>query len=457
MSAPAYESYKDSGVEWLGHVPSHWEINRLKMSISTCKGGIWGDEANNGEDDIICIRVADFSRLDFRITLAAPTYRNIASKDRHGRILKRGDLLIEKSGGGEKQPVGAVALYDHDVPAVCSNFVARLELMPNMHPAYWTYVHAAAYDRALTARCLNQTSGIQNLDLTRYLDESAPFPPLSEQTAIAAFLDRETGKIDALIEAQTRLIELLKEKRQAVISHAVTKGLNPGAPMKDSGIEWLGQVPAHWEVAALKRFITILSGYAFPSAGFTTDESDVRLLRGANIGIGCIRWDDVVYWPEVQGLEEFSLAPGDIVLGMDRPWISGGLRISKLQEGDCPSLLLQRVTRLKPTPELDPDYLYSLLVGEAFYHHCAPDMTGVSVPHISPSQVEDFRVPIPPESEQREIASFITRKSSQYNELIGHAQSAIKHLQERRAALISAAVTGKIDVRGLVTIESEAA
>src|SRR5690606_39204495 len=111
-------------------------------------------------------------------------------------------------------------------------------------------------------------------------------PPEAEQTQIARFLDHETARIDALIEEQQRLIELLKEKRQAVISHAVTKGLNPTVPMKDSGVEWLGEVPAHWKVSKLGHYAQILTGFPFPSASFSHDESDVRLLRGANIGVG---------------------------------------------------------------------------------------------------------------------------------------------------------------------------
>ena len=128
-----------------------------------------------------------------------------------------------------------------------------MRLRNGQNSGYWKYAHAAAYALRITVRSIKQTSGIQNLDQSQYFEERAPFPPLPEQTAITTFLDRETGKIDVLVEEQRRLIALLKEKRQAVISHAVTKGLNPNAPMKDSGIEWLGKVPTHWEVSPLKR------------------------------------------------------------------------------------------------------------------------------------------------------------------------------------------------------------
>jgi len=274
-------------------------------------------------------------------------------------------------------------------------------------------------------------------------------PPPAEQRQIAAFLDRETAKIDALVEEQRRLIDLLKEKRQAVISHAVTKGLDPTATMKDSGVQWLGEVPAHWRVGPLKRFVTVLSGFAFPSSGFVQREDAIRLLRGANVGVGSIRWSDVVYWQrrDGDGLDPWELSEGDLVLGMDRPWIADGLRIARVSAADLPCLLLQRVAALRPLAGLEADYLPWLLGGDAFHHHCVPDMTGVSVPHISPGQIGDFLVAMPPPEEQEAIAHDLAMASAREKGLVSEAEHAIGLLLERRAALISAAVTGKIDVR----------
>ena len=198
------------------------------------------------------MRVADFDREKIVVCDDIPTIRNVTENERSERTLSNGNLLLEKSGGGDLQPVGFVVLYDHDEPAVCSNFVAKMELAGGMVPSYWRYCHAAAYSARLNYRSIKQTSGIQNLDQSQYLDERAPFPPEEEQKAIASFLDVETSKIDALVSEQRRLIKLLKEKRQAVISHAVTKGLNPKAPMKPSGIQWLGEVPEHWEIMPVR-------------------------------------------------------------------------------------------------------------------------------------------------------------------------------------------------------------
>jgi type I restriction enzyme S subunit len=210
-------------MDWLGEVPEHWSVNRFKLSVDSCTNGVWGDEASNDENDVICIRVADFDRhrLEARVP-DEPTIRNVSDRDIEQRSLRAGDLLIEKSGGGEKQPVGAVVLYIGTAPAVCSNFVARMRLKRDLGPSFWRYSHHAAYSVRLNMKSIKQTSGIQNLDQQQYLDESAAYPPLEEQLVIAGFLDRETTKIDALIAEQQRLIELLQEKRQAVISAAVT-------------------------------------------------------------------------------------------------------------------------------------------------------------------------------------------------------------------------------------------
>ena len=209
MSFARYPEYKDSGVEWLGMVPSHWDIDRLKRSIVSAKNGIWGDEAQQDEYDIPCVRVADFDRQGLRVELDEPTIRNVIEKERVGRVLNQGDLLLEKSGGGETQPVGCVVLYDDPRPAVCSNFVARVQTAPGMDSSFWRYVHAAAYALRLNTKSIKQTSGIQNLDASQYFDERVAFPPLSEQANLSAFLDRETAKIDALVAEQRKLSELL--------------------------------------------------------------------------------------------------------------------------------------------------------------------------------------------------------------------------------------------------------
>lgn len=252
MSFPSYPEYKESGLERLGFVPIHWALYSLKRSVEGCVNGIWGDEAD-GENDLAVIRVADFQRSKLRIGTKKLTYRSITNKEKEARKLRIGDLLIEKSGGGDKTLVGCVVLFEHDFGAVSSNFVARMRPLPNFDSNFLCYAFDSLYKGRVNYPSIKQTTGIQNLDSESYLQERFCFPSLTEQTKIARFLDHETAKIDTLIHEQKRLIELLKEKRQAVISHAVTKGLDPDVPMKDSGVKWLGGVPAHWGVVRLKH------------------------------------------------------------------------------------------------------------------------------------------------------------------------------------------------------------
>ena len=228
---------KPSGIEWLGEVPEHWDINRLKWSMTCCRNGIWGGEAQQDDGDIACVRVADFDRENLRVELDEPTIRNVPKKNRDGRLLHQGNLLLEKSGGGETQPVGCVVLFDDPTPAVCSNFVARIAIADEMDSSFWRYVHAAAYAVRLNTRSIKQVTGIQNLDSSKYFDERVACPSPTEQTAIADFLDRETAKIDDLATKTQHTINLLQERRAALITTAVTGQIDVGTYKKSGQAE----------------------------------------------------------------------------------------------------------------------------------------------------------------------------------------------------------------------------
>ena len=215
-------SMKDSGVEWFGKIPGDWHVDRLKWTAEGCNNGIWGEEADGGENDIICIRVADFDRQKFTVNLSDPTFRLVTQSQRASRELKQGDLLLEKSGGGEKQPVGVVVIYDHPEPAVCSNFVAKMVIRPEYNSRYICYVHTMLYSKRVNTRSIKQNTGIQNLDSSAYLDEKFPIPSLIEQNTIATFLDTETTQIDMLSEKARKVIDRLTERRIALISAVVT-------------------------------------------------------------------------------------------------------------------------------------------------------------------------------------------------------------------------------------------
>ncbi len=208
---------KETGIESLGQVPEHWAVSRVASTVLSAKNGVWGVEPD-GIHDLRCVRVADFDRAGQRIHDHDVTFRHIPQAERSGRILTRGNLLLEKSGGGDKSPVGFVVLYDRDEPAVASNFIARVELRDGMEPRYWTYVHGSLYARRVNSRSIKQSTGIQNLDQSSYFNEIVGIPPAGEQVEIADYLDRETILLDDAAADAREAIELSRERRGALIS-----------------------------------------------------------------------------------------------------------------------------------------------------------------------------------------------------------------------------------------------
>ena len=304
-----YSAYKDSGVEWLGDVPEHWEVRRLGTSVEGCINGIWGNDPN-GSEDLPCVRVADFDRVRLRVRLEKPTLRAIAPGERNRRLLKKGDLLLEKSGGGDLQPVGVVMLYDHDAEAVCSNFVARMPVSARCDSSYLMYLHSHLYAIRLNVRSIKQTTGIQNLDSSSYLGEPVSFPPLPEQAAIVRFLDHADRRIRRYIHAKQKLVKLLEEQKQVLIHQIVTRGLDPNVRLKPSGVEWLGDVPEHWEVRRLKWVTRLQRGYDLPadrrvpgpfpvvsSGGFIDTHSESRC-AGPGVVMGRYGSTDAVFYVE---------------------------------------------------------------------------------------------------------------------------------------------------------------
>jgi len=274
---------------------------------------------------------------------------------------------------------------------------------------------------------VKQNTGIQNLDDAALFRSDVWIPDRANQIVISDFLDRETARIARLIEKKQQLIALLNERSLAAIEEAVSASTTP---------------------SKLGRHAKIIPGYAFSSANFSAIESDIRLLRGANVSPGAVKWDDVVYWPHdlAGGLERFRLAVGDVVMGMDRPWISGGVRVAELTTADVPSLLLQRVCKIVPLKTLAKDFLKLLLSSKRFLGYFEPELTGVSVPHISADQIADFRFPYIAIEAQIARAKFCSAILAA-NECVSlTTQRSIERLREFRAALITAAVTGQIDV-----------
>jgi type I restriction enzyme, S subunit len=439
-----YPAYKLSGVEWLGETPAHWEVKRLRQTVTGCQNGVWGKEPD-GIHDTAVVRVADFNRIRLSVNWMEPTLRAIEPRIAALHALRRGDLLLEKSGGGENQPVGAVVLFDRDEPAVCSNFVAQLAIASGYHARFLTYLHATLYALRVNTRHIKQSTGIQNLDSASYLREVAALPPEAEQTLIANYLDRHTTQIDGLVTNKERLIELLQEKRAALITHAVTKGLDPSASMKDSGVDWLGMIPEHWEVERIKWVARMESGHT-PDKKVDSYWQDGNIPWVSLADTEQLRDVDYIAATAVMttsdGIAHSSahvLPEGTVVFSRDATIglcavTQGGMAVS------------QHFIGWVCGPRLRPEYL--LLVLRSMTSELERLTMGATVRTIGMPDVMGLVTPVPPLAEQDEIVRSVMDRRERVDALLEKSSEAIERLKELRSTLISAAVTGKIDVRG---------
>ncbi|HBR1848153.1 TPA: restriction endonuclease subunit S [Klebsiella quasipneumoniae subsp. quasipneumoniae] len=362
--------------------------------------------------------------------------------------VRRNDLVIHAMDGF----AGAIGVSDSDgkCSPVCSVCIPWQNQPLNMR--FYGYL---VRQLAVTDFILSLAKGIRERSTEFRFSEFSglmlPIPPIYEQDQIAKFLDHETAKIDNLIEKQQQLIELLKEKRQAVISHAVTKGLNPDVPMKDSGVEWLGEIPQHWGVTRLKYECRNIVDCPHSTPNYT-DEGEYPAIRTADILAGyldlenCRRVTEPVY-----DERNFRLIPkaGDIIYSREGERFGIG---APIPEG-AKVCLAQRVMlfRAKSTP----GYLMWALNSSSTYTQAQQDCIGSTSPHVNVDTIKNFILAWPPENEREEISNFIHQTLDSVESLTAHLTEKLTLLQERRTALISAAVTGKIDVRDWVAPDTQ--
>lgn len=423
-----YPSYKDSGVKWLGKVPGHWRLGRLKQTIDSIKNGIWGEEPE-GKSDYWCVRVADFDRIGLSVSKEQQTMRSAPQHQLHTRLLNPYDLLIEKSGGGDLQPVGTVVWFPFSARAACSNFIARIETKSAFDPRFLVYFHHHLYNSRVNTRSIKQTTGIQNLDAESYFNEPAIYPPKKEQEKIASFLDHETNRIDTLISKKQHQIELLEEKGIALIIHTVTRGLNPDVRRKDPGVEWLREVPEHWEIRQLKYVTECLDRKRIPlNAEQRWEMQGEYPYWGAN-GI----LDYVNDWLFDEEL---------VLLGEDgAPFCDRSKPVAFLVTGKV--WVNNHIHVLRPHNLIDPLFLTFSLNSIDY----SPYIEGTTRDKLTQSAMNTIPVPYPPISEQKTIASFLDRETGRIHALTEKIRQSIETLGEYRSALITAAVTGQIDVR----------
>lgn len=415
---------------------------RLKWAFESCKNGAWGNEPD-GEDDVICVRAADFEGQSGRLNDGERTLRSIAADVFEKVALRRGDLVMEKSGGGEKQLVGRTVLFDDERPSVCSNFLARCRPADGIDPAYLNYLMLAIYAGRGTWPHIKQSTGIQNLDLGSYLDTRVSIPALSTQQRIARFLDEKTASIDALIEKKQALLERLAEKRQALITRTVTKGLNPDAPMKPSGIDWLGDVPKHWTVAALGYRYEVQLGRML-NAERAEGESLRPYLRVLDVQWGKIYVSDLPLMDfPLEAQHRYRLITGDLLVNEGGSFVGR----SAIWQGELEECYYQKALhRLRPLDKLADTTEFLYFVMEAATKNLVFEGGGnhTTIDHLTAEQLRHYRFGFPSFSEQVEISSALIDQLQSHQHCVSRVANSLARLHEYRTALITAAVTGQL-------------
>ncbi|MCT6836594.1 MAG: restriction endonuclease subunit S [Bifidobacteriales bacterium] len=443
MSFPKYLAYKDSGVEWIGEIPTKWRLVQLKSAARFVGGGTPSkDNLQYWNGSIPWV-----SPKDMKSDVIVDTEDHITDKaisETATQIVPSGNVLLVVRSG----------ILRHTIPVAINAMEVALNqdmkciiINHKLYDVHYIFRLIQGANSALLPLWSKQGATVESLEFDYISNTVFPLPPLSEQQEIASFLDRECGKIDTLIAEQERLIALLAEKRQAVISHAVTKGLNPNAPMKDSGTPLIGMVPNRWKCCRL-RFVaefnpskTEISNFPFTeevsflpmeSIGNdgSIDLSQQRKISDVLNGYTYFRDEDVIF---AKITPCFENGKGALVKGL----------LKGIGFGTTELVVARAISSY-----VIPDYLFLFFQSYVFRQPTEASMYGAGgQKRVSEQFVRNFTIPLPPLPEQQAIANWVQHECGKIDALISEQKNMFSLLKERRAALISAAVTGKIDVR----------
>lgn len=441
MSLPRYGEYKDSGVEWLGKVPAHWDVGPLKRHFDVCLGKMLQTEASDKADSLKnYLRAANIQWTGVDLSDVKSMW--FSERDMQQLRLKTKDLLVSEGGD-----VGRSTMWSDELPeCYIQNSVNRIRAKSDGSTKFLYYWISTAKNKGYIDVLCNKST-IAHFTAEKVAALATPFPSVCEQYKIVGFLDCETAKIDALIAEQEKLIALLSEKRQATISHVVTKGLNPNAPMKDSGVACLGEVPEHWGVVALKRFWSVTDckhiTAEFVDEGYPL--ASIREVQSRYVLLDAAKRTTLDFYEQLIEGDRKPL-PGDLIFSRNA---TVG-EVAQVNEYHPPFAMGQDVCLLRRlSANSSSDFIQFVLRSKIVIEQLKGIMVGSTFKRVNVEDIRDLQVPLPSPKEQVEIAEFIERENGTLDLLETEAMHATHLLKERRSALITAAVTGQIDVRNL--------
>ena len=381
--------------------------------------------------------VAEYGGLDLSLT------KELSDVADGYTYFSNGDVLVAKITPCFENGKGSLASELVNGIAFGTTELHVLRCGPELDKQYSFYFTLADAFRKLGEAEMYGAGGQKRVPESFVANLRHPLPPLPEQRTIAAFLDRETARIDALVSKKERLIGLLQEKRTALITRAVTRGLDPNAPMKDSGVEWLGEIPAHWEVKRLKEIGMALIGLTYSPDDVVVGQNNGSLvLRASNISEGKIVLEDNVY-VGCAVAEKLITREGDILI-CSRSGSRGLIGKNAIIDSASSGMTFGAFMTVYRSPH--KDYLHYVFNSSLFEFQSGMFLTS-TINQLTLGTLNGFRVPLPPDTEQRAIATFLDQETAKVDVLVARVRDAIDRLRELRTALISAAVTGRIDVR----------
>ncbi|MCZ2525380.1 restriction endonuclease subunit S [Streptomyces sp. HB2AG] len=417
--------------DWIMSAPTHWTRGRIKNLLASSTNGTWGSDPVGDGTDVKCVRAADFDRVRQRVKKDYLPLRNIDRATLRHHRLNPGDLILEKSGGGDKQPVGMAVLFDHSEIAVCSNFCSRIVPSRDVDSRFLAYVFSAAYSQGLTESSIKQTTGIQNLDSRAFLSSPWAYPKKEEQQRIANFLDVETGRINRLHSLQEKLIERLEEREIAQLNGAI-----------DELIYRFGTVP-------LRRFIwKVDQGISPQCDAIPASDGEWGVLK-----VSCLR--PGVFIPEQNKRLPDKATPekkaevreGDLLITRaNTPQLVGSTAV--VHKVRSKLLLPDKIFRVRLTGQISPEFVATIARGSRIRSLCAATSNGASqsMANIRFEEIKSWPLPAVDQAGQSKFVDQISRSREQVDFLRPKIKNQLDLLTERRQALITAAVTGQFDV-----------